>query len=62
MILCVQGEYLAPDGSGEWVTRMLTRWARYLYVTFGGCCARGGRRDNGVGAVHSLLSVYTVSR
>ena len=20
----------------------LTRWARYLYVTFGGCCARGG--------------------
>ena len=31
-----------------------------LYVTFGGCCARGGRRDNGVGAVHCILSVVDV--
>ena len=58
--LFYEGEYLAPGGSGEWVVRMLTRWARYLYVTFGGCCARGGRRDNGVGAVHCILSVVDV--
>ena len=51
MILRVQGEYIAPGGSGQRVVRMLTRWARYLYVTLGGCCARGGIRDNGVGAM-----------
>ena len=60
MWLFYEGEYLAPGGSEEWVVRMLTRWARYLYVTFGGCCARGGRRDNGVGAVHCILSVVDV--
>ena len=56
------GEYLAPGGRGERVVRMLTRWARYLYVMFGGCCARGGIRDNSVGAVQSLLPVFTFSR
>ena len=55
--LFYEGEYLAPGGSGEWVVRMLTRWARCLYVTFGGCCARGERYDN----VWVLCTVYCQS-
>ena len=51
MVLRVQGEYISPGGMGKRVVRMLTRWARYLYVSLGGCCARGGIRDNGVGAM-----------